>query len=125
MSGECGPSLARSVRDDDGDQLAVLHRALPATMIDLIRDGVPAKALKERGDRAVWRALAKTASSAVQRGWDRADWEALVIEPRSNLGSQLRGGRRTKTPAESHKTLTSAWETAERWVQQAPPGIRA
>lgn len=62
-------------------------RALPARMIDLVRDGVPAHDLKTRAGRAVFSALVGTAASAQFRGWDRSEWEALVQKARRRHGA--------------------------------------
>ena len=101
-----------------------MNRALPARMIDKIRDGVPPPEMAKRGDRAVFTALVSTAASAQMRGWDLWEWESLVLEPKSHLGTQLRlkGGKRARTPMVVHKTLGDAWEKAWEWRtdQDAP-----
>lgn len=99
------------------------HRtALPGRTVDLIRDGVRPADLRVGGDRAVWRALVSTAASALQRGHDFTDWAALVTETRSNLGRQMRlkGGTKERPQRAVERTLTKAWETAEKFVSEAP-----
>lgn len=99
------------------------HRALPGPMIDVIRDGVPARALRERGGAAVWGALVSTAMSARQRGWGFPEWAGLVSETRSMLGRQARldRGRRDIGPRRYERTLRRAWEAAGRAVAESPP----
>lgn len=91
-------------------------------MIDLIRDGVPSRALRERGGAAVWGALVSTAMSAHQRGWGFPEWAAVVSEPRSVLGRQARldRGRRDIGPRRYERTLNRAWEAAERAITESP-----
>ena len=101
-----------------------MDRALPSRMIDTIRDGVPPPELARKGDMAVFKALVSTAASAQMRGWDIWEWEPLVLDPKSRLGTQLRrkGGRRARTSMAVHKTLGDAWEKAWVWrTQQSPP----
>jgi len=99
--------------------------ALPAHIVDRIRDGVPPADLRAAGDRAVYRALVSTASSAVQRGWIYAQWAAFVSEPRSALGRQARtrGGRKERTPRDYERTLTNAWDAAGKWLATAAPPL--
>jgi len=101
-----------------------LRRALPASAVDLIREGVPDRDLRAGGDRAVWRALVSTAASASQRGWTYAEWNALIAERQSQLGTQasFQRGRYRGIP---HKTLLKAWTDAERWVASKPLPITA
>jgi hypothetical protein len=89
-------------------------------MIDLIRDCIAGPELRRNGYRAVWRALFRTACSALIRGWDYSEWHALVGERRSRLGTQAayRRGR----PVNLDRTLGDAWAAAERWLAtQGPP----
>ena len=65
-------------------------------MLDLIRDGVSTAELRARGDRAVWSALVRTASSATQRAWDAWEWAELVTQAGSVLGEQARRNSRGK-----------------------------
>lgn len=102
-----------------------MNRALPAPIIDLIRDGVAPAALKAGGDRAVWKALVSTASSASQRGQSWEEWETLLGESRSRLGAQarLKRGRKERTSRDYNRTLIAAWTTATKWVATADPPI--
>lgn len=104
-----------------------MNRALPATIIDLIRDGVNPADMKAGGDRAVWKALVRTASSASQRGQTWEEWEALLAESKSRLGAQarLKRGRKERTTRDYNRTLISAWTTAEKWLANAPPPLDA
>lgn len=97
-------------------------RSIPAPMIDLIRDGVPAARLRERGGAAVWGALVSTAMSAAQAGWTFPHWAGLVSETRSLLGRQARldRGRRDIGSSRYERTLRRAWEAAERAVAESP-----
>lgn len=101
-----------------------MDRAFPGWAIDLIRDGVPAKDLKSRGTRAVWSALVRTAASAQTRGQDRVEWEFLILDPASRLGTQVRlkDGQKARTRKAIAKTLTDAWDAAWEWrtEQDAP-----
>ncbi|MCZ2804333.1 hypothetical protein O2W18_04395 [Modestobacter sp. VKM Ac-2983] len=92
-------------------------------MIDLIRTGVPPAELRAHGDRAVFNALVRTASSAVQQGWDFPLWAALISEAKSVLGHQCRvkSSGKEKTRARYEKTLQEAWDKAAGWVKAAPP----
>lgn len=96
--------------------------ALPGRTVDLIRDGVRPADLRAGGDRAVWRALVSTAASALQHGHDFTDWASLVTETRSNLGRQMRlkGGTKERPQRTVERTLLKAWETAEKFVAEAP-----
>lgn len=100
--------------------------ALPGKTIDLIRDGVTSKALRDHGDYAVRRALLSTAASAIQHGWSRVDWSAEVQERRSNLGQQVMVDNRglLRPPRTVQRILDSAWKTAEEWVADHPPVTR-
>jgi len=104
-----------------------VNRALPAVMVDLIRDGVSPIELraKDGGDRAVWKALVRTAASASQRGQSEQEWAALVTDPASALGGQskLKHGRKARGAADHAKTLRAAWQTAQKWVTNAPTPI--
>lgn len=101
------------------------HRALPTRMIDLIRSGVPTAALREAGDRAVYRTLVSTAASAQQRGHTFPEWAELISQAASNLGRQakLRSGGKEKTKAAYEKTLRSAWDAAAKWLTTAAPAL--
>lgn len=94
-----------------------MDRALPGYMIDLIRDGVHPTDLRARGDKAVWAALVKTASSAQLRGWGEIEWEALILEPKSVLGRQAstRDGHKPKKPLTVSKMFSDAWDSAWEW----------
>ncbi|WP_100502178.1 hypothetical protein [Geodermatophilus chilensis] len=100
-----------------------LYRALPGPVIDLITDGAPATDLRNRGDRAVWSALVRTAASARQHGWTFADWHAKLSEAKSTLGKQarLKKGTKERTRTDWDRTLGNAWDTAGRWLAKAPP----
>jgi hypothetical protein len=130
------PSIARSrvvavpggAGPDDaptGGERRPLDRALPGRLVDLIREGVSRADLSGPGggDRAVYRALVSTASSAHQRGWDRWEWEELVLGPGQALGAQvrLRRGEKPRPPADVAKTMSAAWERAETRVAEMPP----
>ncbi len=95
-----------------------MHRALPTTMIDLIRDGVPRVELRSGGSRAVYNALVRTATSARQRGWSLPDWTALLDEPQSHLGRQAmtKDRHRSRSRIATMKLYTSAWEAAGKWI---------
>jgi DNA-binding transcriptional ArsR family regulator len=99
-----------------------MNRALPAPIIDLIRDGADGHDLRDRGERAVWSALVRTACSAVQRGWSVVDWSSLVSEPHSRLGTQarLKKGGKPRTDRDFHRTLVNAWTAAEKWLHHQP-----
>ncbi|MGI8746805.1 MAG: hypothetical protein ACR2J4_00440 [Deinococcus sp.] len=101
---------------------APLNRALPGPVIDLIREGVRADDLAARGGRAVWSALVKTAMSACQRGWDCWEWKAVILEPASHLGQQVRlkDGARPRTAKAVRETFDNAWETATVRVSESP-----
>lgn len=100
-----------------------MDRALPGWAVDLIRDGVPSRDLKAKGDKAVWTALVRTAASAHQRGQDVLEWEHLVTDPASNLGRQLatKDGKRARTARAVEKTLSAAWDAAIVWVSENGP----
>lgn len=96
-------------------------RALPARMIDLVRDGVRPADLRESGERAVYNALVRTAASAQQRGWTYSEWAALLSEVRSTLGRQVRVRRdKERTRLAVEKTLRGAWDAAATWLADAP-----
>lgn len=99
-----------------------MNRALPGWAIDLIRDGARRGDLKAKGNRAVWAALVRTATSAQMRGQDRMEWEAVVLEPGSHLGTQVRlkDGHRARNSKAVAKTLSDAWEAAWEWRTQQP-----
>jgi hypothetical protein len=102
-----------------------VNRALPATYIDLARDGASDIDLRARGDRAVWSALVRVATSARQRGWAYIDLADLVMSPRSNLGRQvaLRGGTKEVGKAQVEKKLRAAWDAAGAFLDRAPAAI--
>lgn len=101
------------------------HRALPGRMIDLIRTGVPPAELRTSGDRAVYRALVRTAASAHQRGQSFPEWAELVGQAASTLGRQakLRSSGKEKTRAAYEKTLRNAWDAAGKWLTTAAPAL--
>ena len=92
----------------------LLNRALPGRYIDLMRDGVTPADLRAHGDKAVWRALLRTAHSAQIRGWDVVEWECLILEDRNQLARQIRTRRdgRPKPQRTVEKTLSKAWDAA-------------
>lgn len=102
------------------------HRALPSWAIDLIRDGVPRQELRERGQRAVWDALGRTALAAINAGHTRAEWEYEVVRPNSALGQQNRvlANSKERTPQAANKSLNSAWNRAEERAATQPPWTR-
>lgn len=102
-----------------------LDRALPNTMVDLIRDGAPKWDLRKRGDQAIYSALCRTACSAVQRGWSRAEWAEEVQSKRSMLGVQagLKNGSKPRTDKAVEGTMRAAWAAAERWAEDAPAPV--
>lgn len=65
-----------------------MDRALPGHMVDLIHNGASFTDRSQRGDRATFKALFRTAASASQRGWTYAEWASLVMDPRHELGRQ-------------------------------------
>lgn len=93
-------------------------------MVDVVRDGVPAAALRQSrcgGDCAVWRALVSSAASAQQRGWHLWEWQALLDDPRSRLGQQAMLERgRPLSPRRYLRRLDAAWQTAEQWIEARP-----
>jgi hypothetical protein len=100
----------------------VLDHGLPGTMIDLVRDGVDRRELAGEGSRAIWNALVRVAASALQRGWTQAQWQALLDEPASYLGTQAKIGKRgkAKTRRDHQRSLDAAWQQAQRWVAEHP-----
>lgn len=104
------------------------HRALPGPMGGLIRDGVARRDLTALGDRAVWRALCSTATSAIQRGWTYPEWVAYLSEAKSALGRQvrIRGGKRERSNTQYHRTLGKAWDLQTAWLATADtkPSLR-
>jgi hypothetical protein len=102
-----------------------VNRALPSTYVDLARDGASDIDLKARGDRAVWSALVRVATSARQRGWGYIDLADLVMSPRSNLGRQvaLRGGTKDIGRVAVEKKLRAAWDAAGAFLDRAPAAI--
>jgi hypothetical protein len=101
-----------------------MNRALPGTVIDLIRDGADEQDLRARGDRAVWSALVRTASSARQRGWSRVEWADLVTGKRSRLGYQAAmKGSKERSRVALEKSLRGAWDAAARWLATTPAPI--
>lgn len=99
-----------------------MDRALPGRMIDLIRDGVHPATLKAKGNKAVWSALMKTAISAQLRGWDAMEWQALLDEPKSHLGRQmrLRDGVKPIAKKTVQRTMDNAWDKAWEWRTSRP-----
>lgn len=99
-----------------------MDRALPGPMIDLIRDGVPAWDLRQRGGKAVYAALCRTAASAAQRGWDSWEWQALIEQPASRLGTQvrLRDAIRVRSGKAVAKLYDGAWDSATAWLHTQP-----
>jgi hypothetical protein len=98
------------------------RRALPSWAIDLIRDGVPSHDLRDRGHRAVWDALGRTALAAVNAGHSRPEWEYEVLRPLSKLGHQNRLGAdgKERTAQTANKALNSAWERANKYAAEQP-----
>jgi len=103
------------------------HKALPGPVIDLIRDGVPRAELRAYGGKAVWSALCRTATSALQRGWTYPEWCAEMTATRSTLGRQARleRGRRDVGATRTVKTLHKAWTRAEHYLTEAPAPMTA
>lgn len=98
------------------------RRALPGRTIDLIRDGAPIDAIKNRGhDPAVWSTLVSTAMSAANRGWSGPDFVTLVLESRSHLGAQAslkKGNNRGR--AQTTQLVYDAWDRAEENIRTSP-----
>lgn len=101
---------------------ALPKRALPGRTVDLIRDGAPIDAIRDRGhDPAVWSTLVSTAMSAANRGWSAPDFVTLVLEPQSRLGAQasLKKGK-NRGRAQTTKLVHDAWDRAEENIQSSP-----
>lgn len=98
-----------------------MNRALPNWAIDMIRDGARPADLRREGERAVWRALVRTACSAVQRGWSYAEWAGELDSPKSHLGTQakLKRGRTPRNRRDYEETLHGAWTAAGKWAERA------
>lgn len=90
--------------------------------VDLIRDGVAPRDLRAEGEKAVWKALVKTAVSAMNRGVDRVEWISLIDEPGSHLGTQarLKRGTKPRTTTEYRRTLERAWAAGRDWLATRP-----
>jgi hypothetical protein len=105
-----------------------VNRAVPASIIDLIHDGVPEEdlrgAAREQRDRLVWGALLKTANSYQQRGQLWSDWHSALADPRSELGRQARltfkvwPGKPRKDPL---KQLRDAWAKTQEYLADVEP----
>jgi hypothetical protein len=91
-------------------------------MIDLMRDGVSSTDLRALGDRAVRRALLRTACSARQRGWSRVEWAGEVDSAKSHLGAQakLKRGRAERSARDFEGLLRGAWDQAGRFLDENP-----
>ena len=102
------------------------RRALPGWAIDLIRDGVSREDFQERGQRAVWDALGRTALAAINVGHSRPDWEYEVTRPVSKLGLQnrLKADGKERTTQAATKSLNSAWLRAEKYATESPAWTR-
>lgn len=96
-----------------------MNEALPAPILRVLNDGIPADTPRRERHRAIWAALCKTAASAAQRGWSEVAWFSLVDE--STLGEQCR----TDTAGRPIRALTvrrqavKAWAAAEHWLDDA------
>lgn len=115
------------VTDSAAGHGAATRRALPTHMLDLVRDGVPSRYLRERGDRAIWSALVKVAASAQQAGHAYSDFVHLLGQARSALGRQASTDSRMKelSPLRVQKRYRAAWDAAANWLATAPPPITA
>ena len=84
---------------------------------DRIREGIPDKDLRGRGQRAVFGGLVATALGARNAGWTEKQWAAMVRYPQHNLGAQVRypDGRdgKPRTSREIDKALRDAWHKAQ------------
>lgn len=100
--------------------LSVPDRALPGWAVDRIRDGAD---LRGQGNKAVWAALVKTASSAQKRGQGQHEWADFVTDVGSQLGRQVQSkdGRNARTPLGVEKELTKAWKAAAEWLAKQDP----
>lgn len=104
-----------------------VNRALPARIIDRIRDGVPKDQLTpERGDAEVWHLLVSTAASARQRGWTYPEWAHEVTKGSSELGIQAARKYdptpwRDRSHMDRERALRKAWKTAGEWIESMPP----
>ena len=88
-------------------------RALPGWAIDLITDGVAPHKLWHSGNPAVVGALISTAMSAQHRNWSIMEWEALLLDRKRLLVTQLRrSSGAPETPARIRQTLHYAWDRA-------------
>ncbi len=103
----------------------LVDRALPPSIIDLIHEGVTRADLASGGDQAVWKALRRTAMSAAARGWERWEWEPLVLGRGRRLGDQARhrGVSKTLTPVQLAKRLDSAWTAAVDFLAGQPAAM--
>lgn len=89
------------------------HRPLPRQYVDLLTSGISKQELKASGDRAVDRALMRTALSAVGRGWARGDWLCLIQDPRCTLAQQAKLHNGRPRGDEKHaRYLGDIWERA-------------
>ena len=88
-------------------------RALPGWAIDLITDGVAPRELWKSGNQAVFGALVSTAMSAQHRDWSIMEWEALLLDRKRKLVTQVRrSSGAPETPARVRQVLHDAWDRA-------------
>src|SRR4051794_27478841 len=103
------------------EHAVAFHKALPSTMIDLIRDGVLPADLKAQGSGSLSQALIRTAMSARQCGWTYAEWAGEVLMRRSKLGSQLSVKKGREVPRGTvNKALLKAWDKAGQRIEESP-----
>jgi hypothetical protein len=103
-----------------------VNRALPGWAVDVIYDGISESELQERGDRAVWAALRRTAMSAHVRGWPESEWSAYVLTAPRRLGQQVRLHRgKPRGPVEIDKQLRKAWTSAVTYLSARPAVMAA
>lgn len=98
------------------------HLALRSWAIDLIRDGVADADWRAEGGLAVWHATRRTALAAVNAGWSRAEWEAVLLEPQSALGRQvhMRSDGKSRSAQSARGAMYKAWSSAQEQAQRDP-----
>lgn len=100
-------------------------RALPGWAIDLITDGVAPRKLWQSGNPAVVGALISTAMSAQHRNWSIMEWEALILDRKRLLVTQLRrSSGAPETRAGVRQALNYAWDQAWANRTSTPPWDR-
>jgi hypothetical protein len=91
--------------------------------VDLIHNGITPAEMTAGGPKAVYRALCRTAASAMQRRQSRVEWRAQIDAGRLGQQARRKGHGKVLTDVQYSKMLDRVWTKETEWVASRPPPL--